>query len=63
MLVIVLFLSVLFKLELAIVLSVLFILCLSLLIAALVYFLRDVNLTLHALAMELDRQKSDSQQP
>jgi hypothetical protein len=62
LLVIVLFVSVLFKLELAIVLSALFILCLSLLIAALIYFLRDINLTLHALAMELDRHKSDSQQ-
>lgn len=55
LLVIVLFFSVLLKLESAMVLSVLFILCLSLLIAALVYFLRDVNLTLHALALELGR--------
>ena len=55
LLVIVLFFSVLLKLELALVLSVLFILCLSLLIAALVFFLRDVNLTLHALALELGR--------
>ncbi len=53
LLVIVLFFSVLFKIETAVILSALFILCLSLLIAALVYFLRDVNLTLHALALEL----------
>jgi len=58
LLVIVLFISVLMKLELAVVLSALFILCLSLLIAALIYFLRDVNLTLHALALELGREES-----
>jgi hypothetical protein len=57
LLVIVLFLSVLLKLELAAVLTVLFILCLCLLILALVYFLRDVNLTLHALALELGRER------
>jgi Cu/Ag efflux pump CusA len=55
LLVIVLFFSVLLRIETAIVLSVLFILCLSLLIAALVYFLRDINLTLRALALELGR--------
>ncbi len=59
LLVIVLFFSVLFKIETAIILSVLFILCLSLLIAALVYFLRDVNLTLHALAHELGRDEKE----
>jgi hypothetical protein len=59
LLVIVLFISVSMKLELAFVLSALFILCLSLLIAALIYFLRDVNLTLHALALELGRDASD----
>lgn len=53
MLVICLFFSVLLKLELAFLLSTFFILCLSALIAALVFFLRDVNLTLHALALEL----------
>jgi hypothetical protein len=57
LLVIVLFVCVLLKLELALLLSVLFILCLSLLIAALIYFLRDVNLTLHALSHELGRDE------
>lgn len=63
LLVIVLFFSVLLKIETAIVLSVLFILCLSLLIAALIYFLRDVNLTLHALALELGRNEKETKPP
>ncbi len=53
LLVIALFFSVLLKFEAAIVLSTLFILCLSSLIGALVFFLRDINYTLHALALEL----------
>jgi len=56
LLVIVLFVSALLKFESAIVLSVLFMLCLGALIVALVYFLRDINLTLHALALELGRE-------
>lgn len=56
LLVIVLFVSVLLKFESAIVLSVLFMLCLGALIVALIYFLRDINLTLHALALELGRE-------
>lgn len=55
LLVIVLFVSALLKFESAIVLSVLFMLCLGALIAAMIYFLRDINLTLHALALELGR--------
>ena len=55
LLVILLFFCVLLKIEAAIMLSMLFILCLSALIAALVFFLRDINLTLHALAHELGR--------
>jgi hypothetical protein len=55
LLVIVLFVSALLKFESAIVLSVLFMLCLGALIVALIYFLRDINLTLHALALELGR--------
>jgi Cu/Ag efflux pump CusA len=54
-LVIMLFFSVLLQIESAVVLISLFILCLSSLIAALIYFLRDVNLALHALALELGR--------
>ena len=53
LLVIALFFCVLLKLEAAILLSTLFILCLSSLIGALVFFLRDINFTLHALALEL----------
>jgi Cu/Ag efflux pump CusA len=53
LLVIVLFITVLMKIEAAFILSALFILCMSSLIAALVYFLRDINYTLHALALEL----------
>jgi hypothetical protein len=53
LLVIALFLAVLLRIEGAILLSVLFILCLTSLIAALAFFLRDINYTLHALALEL----------
>jgi Cu/Ag efflux pump CusA len=56
LLVIVLFISALLKVESAILLSALFMLCLGALIVALVYFLRDINLTLHALALELGRE-------
>jgi Cu/Ag efflux pump CusA len=56
LLVIVLFISALLKVESAVLLSALFMLCLGALIVALVYFLRDINLTLHALALELGRE-------
>jgi hypothetical protein len=59
LLVIALFFSVLLKFEAAIVLSTLFILCLSSLIGALVFFLRDINFTLHALALELGLDEKD----
>jgi phosphoglycerol transferase MdoB-like AlkP superfamily enzyme len=62
LLVIVLFLTVLLRIEAAILLSVLFILCLSSLIAALVFFLRDINYTLHALALELHIE-TDGEKP
>jgi len=61
LLVIVLYFSVLLKLELALLLSVLFILCLALLIGALVFFLRDVNLSLRALAHELGRDEKPTE--
>jgi len=54
MLIIVLFLSVLWELEMGWLLSMLFIGCLLALIGALVTFLRDIFVALHALAMELD---------
>lgn len=57
LLVIMLYFSVLLKLELAHLLSALFVLCLSLLIGALVFFLRDVNLSLRALSHELGHDK------
>jgi len=61
LLVILLFFCVLLKIEAAFVLSTLFILCLLALIAALTFFLRDINLTLHALALELGREDAPSQ--
>ena len=63
LLVIVLFLTVLLRIEAAILLSVLFILCLSSLIAALVFFLRDINYTLHALALELHIESEQGRRP
>lgn len=60
LLVILLFFCVLLGIEAAWALSTLFILCLLALIAALVFFLRDVNLTLHALAHELGRDDEPS---
>lgn len=59
LLVIMLFLSALLRIEAAILLSVLFIMCLFSLIGALVLFLRDINYTLHALAMELHIEPED----
>ena len=52
-LVIVLFLTVLFHTDLAVVVSLLFILCMSGLIGALLFFMRDVNLSLEALREKL----------
>jgi Protein of unknown function (DUF2721) len=60
LLVIVLFVCVLLMLEASLLLSILFILCLASLIAALVYFLRDINYTLHALALELNRDDASA---
>ena len=60
LLVIAIFFSVLLKIEAAVILSTLFILCLSSLIGALIFFLRDINFTLHALALELGLDEKDS---
>ena len=60
---IVLFLTVLLRIEAAILLSVLFILCLSSLIAALGFFLRDINYTLHALGLELHIEPDAATRP
>lgn len=51
------FLSVVLEIEAAVVLSAIFILCLTALISALVFFLRDINLSLHALRLELRRDE------
>jgi len=56
-LIIILFLTALFHLEIAIVLISIFIACLVALIGSLVLFLRDVNLSLVALKLELDVSK------
>ena len=60
LLIIALFMTVLLKVEAAMVLSGLFILCLLSLIASLVFFIRDVNLALRALAHELGREKESA---
>ena len=52
-LIIVLFVSVLLQLEIAMVVIVLFASCLISLISALAYFIRDINMSLRALTMEL----------
>jgi Protein of unknown function (DUF2721) len=58
-LVIVLFIAALAKLEIAIVVIALFVGCMAAVIAALVYFIRDIDLALHALALELELPPSD----
>lgn len=52
-LVISLFLGRLFRLEIALPVSALFVACLALLIASLLFFLRDINLALAALTLEI----------
>src|SRR4051812_40790119 len=54
-LIIVLFVGVILKLEIAIVVITLFIGCLVAVIASLIYFIRDIEMSLRALAMELQR--------
>ena len=53
-LIILLFLTALFGLELAVVLSLVFIACMGCLIASLVVFLRDINLSLRAVMLEIE---------
>ena len=53
LLIIVLFISAVLRLELASVVFTLFVGCLMMVIASLVYFIRDVNMSLHALELEL----------
>lgn len=58
-LIIVLFISAVMQLEVAIVLIALFVACLASLIASLVLFIYDVNLSLHALGLEMEPQAPD----
>jgi hypothetical protein len=60
LLIIVLFLTALFKLEVGLLLSLLFIACMVSLSGALVAFIRDVNLSLVALKLELGHEKAES---
>ena len=55
-LVITLFLVALFRLELALLVALLFILCMASLIVALLLFIRDINLSLSALELEIQER-------
>jgi hypothetical protein len=59
-LIIVLFLTALLGLEVAALLAFLFIACMATLIASIVVFLRDINLSLAALRLELAPKKRDA---
>ena len=58
-LIIVLFLTALWKLEVGLLLSLLFVACMVALSGSLVAFIRDINLSLGALKLELEYQKTD----
>jgi len=58
-LVIVLFVAALLHLEAALAMSLLFICCLSSLIGSLIAFIRDIQLSLHALKLELDSEQAE----
>jgi hypothetical protein len=58
-LIIMLFVGVILKLEIALVVIALFVGCLVAVIISLVYFIRDIELSLRALAMELRRPESE----
>jgi hypothetical protein len=60
-LIIVLFLTALWKLEVGLLISLLFIACMVALSGSLVAFIRDINLSLGALKLELEYQKTDGQ--
>ena len=59
LLIIVLFLTALWKLEVGLLISLLFIACMVLLSGSLVTFIRDINLSLGALKLELGYRKAD----
>ncbi len=56
-LIIVLFVGALLKLEIAIVVVAIFVSCLAAVIASLIFFIRDIDLSLRALAAEMKRDK------
>jgi hypothetical protein len=59
-LIIVLFVTALLRLENGVLISLLFIACMVSLFASLVAFIRDINLSLHALKLELKNVNSDA---
>ncbi|MGD0745535.1 MAG: DUF2721 domain-containing protein [Verrucomicrobiota bacterium] len=59
-LIIVLFVTALWHAELAILVSIIFIACMASLFLSLVAFIRDINLSLHALKLELENVKPDA---
>jgi Protein of unknown function (DUF2721) len=61
LLIIVLFLTALWKLEVGLLISLLFIACMVSLSGSLVAFIRDINLSLVALKLELGYQQADEQ--
>jgi hypothetical protein len=63
LMIIVLFIGALGNLEIAIVVITLFVSCLTAVIVSLVYFIRDIDLSLHALAMELGIKESTGRLP
>jgi hypothetical protein len=56
-LIIVLFVDVLFDVQMAFPIAAIFISCMAAIIASLLCFMRDINLALHALALELEIEK------
>jgi hypothetical protein len=61
-LIIVLFVAASLKLEAGLAISLLFICCMSSLIGSLMAFIRDIQLSLHALKLELDSEQTRSQE-
>src|SRR3954447_23924583 len=59
MLIIILFIGVLLKLEIAVVVITLFVGCMVAVIASLIFFIRDIEMSLRALAMEMKLPESN----
>jgi hypothetical protein len=60
LLIVLLFLTALFQLEMAWLISLIFILCLVALIGSLLFFIQDVNQSLSALRLELEDTKPEA---